>query len=94
MKNKKHKAVRTIENPFKEPLVLVEWVDSAAGGGWQMLSSIQSVPFVCHTFGWVIEDAEEFITVSSTVSKSVSGAEQVCGLISIPRVAITKMTYY
>lgn len=94
MKSKNNMSSRRVENPFQEPLVLIKWVDSAEGCGWQMLSSIQKEAFVCHTFGWAIAETKDAIIVSSTVSKSVASAEQVCGTITIPRVSIISVTYY
>lgn len=72
-----------------EDLVLVEWVDSRAGGdGWELRSEIEDCPPVhCMTVGFVLDRGRNYVTLAPTVSDS-----QVLGRLTIPRRAIIRTT--
>lgn len=64
----------------------VTWIDSFGGGGWVDKETYTHQVSTCYTVGYVIKDAQDFLTIASTVSK-----DQYLDPISIPRCAIQKL---
>jgi len=73
-------------------LVLIEWVDSASGGGWSSLEHAvrESDAPLCKSVGWLIAESK----ISKTVAPNILERErnsQVCEPMTIPAVAIRRM---
>ncbi len=68
--------------------VQIEWIDSASGpGDWERWDKLEPLePIKCKTVGYLIEDAEDYKIVASTISKDF-----VDGRIAIPAVCILKV---
>lgn len=66
------------------PLVYLEWVDSASPNTAWIPADHSVKPDRIKTIGWVIEDNDEYITVSNQV-----GEQCMSGVVAIPKVAIT-----
>lgn len=71
----------------KEQLILVEWLDSKAGGdGWEMRDEIsKSPPAKCTTVGFIIDSGPDYLTLAPTVSRT-----QILGRITIPKCAVIR----
>lgn len=69
--------------------VYVEWLDSARGYDWTLLSDVDFKPVECETIGWLIAETDTYITVGQTIGYE---PEQVCNTMTIPRCAITRMS--
>lgn len=83
-----------VNRPDPMPLAYIEWVDSRSSDGWRLLDEIDDIleepdRLLIQTIGWVFEDQPEYITLVSS-----QGAGQILSMISIPRVAIKKMTMH
>ncbi len=63
--------------------VYVEWIDSSTSHGWKEPKT--DLDLRCWTFGFLVGECDETVTVASTVE---SGG-QVLDQITIPRAAIT-----
>lgn len=72
-------------------LVLVEWVDSNGGGGWQSqeaaVREAAADPLTCETVGWLLDDTDRYLLVAPnrTVGRKVG---QVGDPMQIPHVAV------
>ena len=67
----------------------VNWIDSAGGAGWNFLEDFEEEPVHVTTYGFLIKDAEEFITLAQSYApKTVQAREQIDNTISIPKRAI------
>lgn len=77
-------------------LVLVEWIDSHSGNGWQRLSEIQgsAEPIRCRSVGWLVAESDECKTIVPHISGETNEgiAPYGCGDLAIPTKAIVKMT--
>ena len=77
-------------------LVLVEWVDSHSGKGWQPIEEIKknSKLLYCRSVGWVAHEDYTCISLTPHLSgeKNDSILVYVCGDITIPKKAVTKIT--
>ena len=73
------------------PLVLVKWVDiQSHDGPWvDMEEASEYAPVVVETVGWIITDAEDYITLVSTLSDDNTFTGSVC---SIPKGCIKSTT--
>jgi hypothetical protein len=76
-------------------LVLVEWVDSHAGRGWQDMPRIESAaqPLYCRSVGWLASEAGDCKVLVPHIAGEKNGeiALQGSGDLTIPNRAIVKM---
>lgn len=76
-------------------LVLVEWVDSHSGRGWQDLERIEdaSEPLYCRSVGWLVSEAGDCKVLVPHLAGEKNGrvALQGSGDLTIPNRAIVKM---
>lgn len=76
-------------------LVLVEWVDSHSGVGWQRISEIagNSEPVRCRSVGWLVSDTKESKTLVPHISGDVDSGiiPYGCGDLTIPAASITSI---
>ncbi len=77
-------------------LVLVEWLDSHAGRGWQDIDCLRKAaePLHCRSVGWLLEDRKDCKVLVPHLSGEKNGGIvlQGSGDLTIPSKAITKMT--
>lgn len=80
---------------MRRRLVLVEWLDSHAGRGWQPLSQIQaaSEPLFCRSVGWLVSETKTCKVIVPHVGGERKGdwMMQGCGDLVIPAKAIVRM---
>lgn len=77
-------------------IVLIEWLDSHSGRGWQDLDTIEekALPLYCRSVGWLIKETEQ----CKVIVPHISGEEnedimlQGCGDLVIPTKSIVKMS--
>jgi hypothetical protein len=75
-------------------LVLIEWLDSHAGRGWQDLARIKdaSEPLYCRSVGWLVSEAGNCKVLVPHISGERNGIVlQGSGDLTIPNQAILKM---
>jgi hypothetical protein len=76
-------------------LVLVEWMDSYSGKGWQPLDEIRGAagPVHCRSVGWLVSESKGMKTLVPHISGEKNGDVRLCGTgdIAIPTKCITKM---
>lgn len=76
-------------------LVLVEWVDSHSGKGWQPMDEIKknSKLLYCRSVGWVANEDQNCISLTPHLSgeKNDSVVVYCCGDITIPKKSIVKI---
>ena len=84
----------TPQQPMK--LVLVEWVDSHTGRGWHPMDELQQAaePLYCQSVGWLAVENKTCKVIVPHVGGEQHGdtMQQGCGDLTIPVVAITKIT--
>ena len=75
----------------KQPkIVLIEWVDSYSIEGWQFLGDCKLAEIKCQTVGFFVHETKNiYVVAQSRTTKG--GFKPFADLISIPKVAITKM---
>jgi len=77
-------------------LVLVEWLDSHAGRGWQSPEGLKRAaePLYCQSVGWLFEDKKDCKVIVPHIAGERRGDQmlQGCGDLTIPAAAILKMT--
>jgi hypothetical protein len=77
-------------------LVLIEWVDSHAGRGWQDKDRIKmsAEPLYCKSVGWLITENKSCKVIVPHISgeKNRGTILQGCGDLTIPKIAIIKTT--
>lgn len=72
-----------------EKIVKVKWIDSMSDNGrWTLAEDIDIKPTKCVTFGFLVDENENFITVAQTLGME---PEQYCHMICIPQKAITHL---
>ena len=73
---------------MKEPLVLIEWLDSVGGTPeWEHREGIEPLtPAQCCSVGFLLEDGEDYKTLAMTISDT-----QVQSRLTIPTAAVTKI---
>lgn len=80
----------------KQKLVLVEWLDSHAGKGWQTVEQLEcaSEPLYCRSVGWLFSESKDCkVIVPHVAGDRGNGLTlQGCGELSIPKRAILKTT--
>ena len=69
--------------------IYVEWIDSSHGSGWTPTEEAikGAAYFSCITVGFVLVEDDKHLTVTQT---HTDDNKQVDGVLSIPKVAITK----
>lgn len=75
-------------------LVLVEWLDSHSGRGWQEIERIKeaSVPLRCRSVGWLVSETGGVKVIVPHLAGEKNGVlVQGCGDLSIPKKAIVKL---
>jgi len=82
--------------PRARKLVLVEWIDSHSGNGWQPLDQIEKAaePVYCRTVGWLISEQNGTKVLVSSISGERNENIRLFGKgdIAIPAKAILKMS--
>ncbi len=77
-------------------LVIVEWLDSHSGRGWQSPDSLQRAaePLYCQSVGWLFADNKKCKVIVPHIGGQRGGDEmmQGCGDLTIPTASIVKMT--
>ena len=73
-------------------LVLIEWMDSHSGRGWQDRDRIESAaqPLYCKSVGWLLKETKDVAVIVPHISGRDSMI-QGCGDLVIPKRAIVKM---
>ena len=78
---------------MKDKLVLVEWVDSNGGGGWDepktVLRNAEENTLGCETVGWLLAENDRYLLVAS--SRTTSSDKQVRDAMQIPRCAVLRV---
>jgi len=76
-------------------LVLVEWVDSAGGGGWQNVDKAKSDAaeneLRCETAGWLLERTDRYVLVATSRTVGRSEDDQVGDPMQIPAACVTRI---
>lgn len=79
-----------------ERLVLVDWFDSfGVGPDWSEWDEAREVqPLVCQSVGWVLRDNNDVLVIASHRSDKdhKHSSQQWCGDMTIPKVAVVKVT--
>ena len=77
-------------------LVLIEWLDSHSGRGWQTMERLEQVsePLYCRSVGWLVSEEGGCKVIVPHVAGEKNGGTllQGCGDLTIPAKAIVKMT--
>jgi len=77
-------------------LVLVEWLDSHSGRGWQDVERLEesAEPLRCRSVGWLLADKKDCKVLVPHVAGEKNGKIVIQGSrdIAIPSKAIVKMT--
>ena len=76
-------------------LVLVDWVDSyGARDRWRNMDEVEDEILICHSVGWLTYKSKDVIVVTPHVSEDDHETAQHmgCGDMTIPRVAVKKIT--
>ena len=67
----------------------VEWIDSAGGSGWEFLAEYTGQAARCTTYGFLIREDDESISIAQTYAKeTVKAREQIDNDVTIPKCAI------
>ncbi len=76
-------------------LVLIEWVDSHSGKGWQSLDELEgkAEPLFCRSVGWLVKETRDCKVIVPHISGEKNGGIvlQGCGDLAIPKKAILKV---
>jgi len=76
-------------------IVLIEWVDSHSGKGWQMVEELEAKaePLYCRSVGWLIKKTKDCMLISPHIAGEKNGniMLQGCGDMVIPMKAIVKV---
>lgn len=77
-------------------LVLVEWLDSHSGRGWQDFERLEQAaePLYCRSVGWIARENKDCKVLVPHISGEKNGntALQGCGDLTIPTASILKTT--
>ena len=80
----------------RRKLVLVEWIDSHSGDGWQPLDEIAGAaePVYCRSVGWLVSRRNGTTVIVSSISGEGNRNIRLFGRgdIAIPSKAILKLT--
>lgn len=84
------------EKNKKRKLVLIEWLDSHSGRGWQTIDELQrsAEPLYCQSVGWLLSDMENCKVIVPHIAGERNGETMMQGFgdLTIPTKAIMKMT--
>jgi hypothetical protein len=76
-------------------IVLIEWLDSHSGDGWQTLTKLEekAKPLYCRSVGWLITETEGCKVIVPHIAGEENGdiMLQGCGDMVIPTKAIVKV---
>lgn len=73
------------------PMVLIEWIDSfGCSTDWRDVDDIETSVMECQTVGFLLKEDKDCYVVAPHIA---IGSRQMCGDITIPRVAITGVQY-
>lgn len=77
-------------------LLLVEWLDSSSGRGWQTLDDVKknaADPLFCRSVGWLVERNRKQITIASSLSGEKNPGIRInaSGDISIPLKCVVRV---
>ena len=85
-----------MKGPAEPKLVMVEWVDSHTGRGWEPFEKFNesATPLYCRSVGWLVVDNEECKVIVPHIGGERDGDPmlQGCGDMTIPTVAVKKIT--
>ena len=74
-------------------IVRVEWVDSTRNGGWHRPSEARDDRDLrCSSVGILVDNTKDEVTVAPNVSWQDGRVNHVCDTMTIPRVAIRKIS--
>jgi hypothetical protein len=77
-------------------LVLIEWLDSHSGRGWQDIERLEQAakPLYCRSVGWLISDKKDCKVIVPHIAGEKNGEImlQGSGDLTIPTTAIAKIT--
>lgn len=77
-------------------LVLVEWLDSHSGRGWQTVDQLTraTTPLYCRSVGWLVSERKDCKVIVPHIAGEKNGDAMLlgCGDLAIPTAAIVKMT--
>ncbi len=77
-------------------LVLVEWLDSHSGRGWQDYDQLERAAelLYCRSVGWLVMETKECKVIVPHIAGEKNGdiMLQCCGDMTIPTKAIVKLT--
>lgn len=77
-------------------LVLIEWLDSHSGRGWQTIEDFvrASEPLYCRSVGWLVSERKDCKVIVPHIAGEKNGNTmlQGCGDLTIPTKAIVKIT--
>ena len=84
------------EKVSERKLVLIDWVDSHSGRGWQDLGELEGTaePLYCRSVGWIITRAKDCTVIVPHISGEKNGNIILhgCGDMAIPTKSILKIT--
>jgi hypothetical protein len=76
-------------------LVLVEWLDSHAGRGWQSVEQLERAaePLYCRSVGWLVSERKDCKILVPHIAGEKNGDAILlgCGDLTIPTRAIVKL---
>ena len=76
-------------------LVIVEWLGSHAGAGWQKIQTIEGAtePLYCRSVGWLVSENKgcKMIVAHLAGEHTAERPRQGCGDLAIPDKAIVKL---
>ena len=82
---------------INKEIVLIEWVDSHSGRGWQTLDELEgnAEPLYCRSVGWLIKETEHCKTIVPHIAGEENGDVMLlgCGDLTIPTKAIVKVKH-
>lgn len=81
---------------MNKEMVLIEWVDSHSGRGWQNLDELErkAEPLYCRSVGWLIKETEYVKVIVPHIAGEENGDIMIqgCGDMVIPTKAIVKVS--
>lgn len=72
---------------YLNKIVRIEWVDSCAGGYWEMISDFKHGLCYCTTYGKVVADDNECYCVAGTFAEN-----QYLAALTIPKCAVKRIS--
>lgn len=77
-------------------LVLIEWLDSHSGKGWQTIEQLEqsAEPLYCRSVGWLVTEKKDCKVLVPHIAGEKNGdiMLQGCGDLTIPTCSILKIT--